>query len=144
MALVAGGAVRFGWLQAPDPITADEAVEVATDALRSADVDGRVAADASSGTYEPTSGDPVEVWKTVATLDGGGTISLWLAQDDGEPVFLDDRSPSGATQLLSDAQFDELADPAHDVRGERMLRNIVLHTAPGSRSEARSQGKEWI
>src|SRR3546814_14533742 len=125
MALVAGGAVRFGWLQAPDPITADEAVEVATDALRSADVDGRVAADASSGTYEPTSGDPVEVWKTVATLDGGGTISLWLAQDDGEPVFLDDRSPSGATQLLSEAQFDALADHEPDEIGRASCRESV-------------------
>src|SRR3546814_17897664 len=115
MALVAVGAVLIGWLQEPDPITADEAVEVATDALRSADVDGRVAADASSGTYEPTSGDPVAVWKTVATLDGGGTISLWLAQDDGEPVFLDDRSQSGATQLMAEAQVAALR--SEDGRG---------------------------
>src|SRR3546814_12934462 len=68
---------------------------------------------------------------TVATLDGGGTISLWLAQDDGEPVFLDDRSPSGATQLLSEAQFDALADHEPDVGGERLLRNIVLTVAAG-------------
>src|SRR3546814_1791254 len=74
---------------------------------------------------------------TVATLDGGGTISLWLAQDDGEPVFLDDRSPSGATQLLSEAQFDALADHEPDVGGERLLRNIVLTVAAGfiARSE---------
>src|SRR3546814_18848728 len=80
MALVAVGAVLIGWLQEPDPITADEAVEVATDALRSADVDGRVAADASSGTYEHTSGDPGEGWKRVPPLDGGGRTSPRLAQ----------------------------------------------------------------
>jgi len=128
---VAVGAVLVAWLQDPEPITAHEAAGVAAAAFAAAGVpDARVGAEPSRATYDPGGGDAlIEVWRTVAEVDGG-TIQLWLAREDAEPVFLDDRTPDGTAQLLTDAQFDALADvddnPALD---RRVRRNLVAALA---------------
>src|SRR3546814_17792661 len=58
MALVDVGAVLIGWLQAPDPNTAEEALEGANDAHRRDDVAGRVAAHPSHGPHKPPPREP--------------------------------------------------------------------------------------
>lgn len=119
----------LGWLRSPDPITAEEAVGIADGALAEAGVDASVADAPNTGTYEPDDGDPIPVWKVVATVEGG-TVMLWLAQDGGEPVFLDDRGPSGATHLLSDEAFEDLAAHHANPARDRLLReNIALTLA---------------
>jgi hypothetical protein len=130
VALVALVATAAAWTRTADPVTAEEAVELARDALEEADVAGAsIDREPSAGTYQPQRGEPIEVWETVASVDGGA-IRLWLARDDGEPVFLDDRGPSGATQLLTEAQFQVLAGREADPARDRLLReNIVVTIA---------------
>ena len=128
--LVALGAAALGWLRSPDPLTAADAAELAADALTGAGVAGAVVGpEPAAGTYELASGEAIRVWKAVATVEGG-TILLWLAQEDGEPVFLDDRGPSGATQLLTEAQFQALADhDANPARDRQLRENVVVTVA---------------
>lgn len=127
--LVAIALTATAWLQRPDDITAGEAVRAATGAFRAAGLeDASVALRAVSGTYEP--GDdqaPIEVWKTEAELEAG-TVELWLAREDGEPVFLDDRTADGAAQLLTDAQFREIGDHSENPALGRQVRRSLLAT----------------
>lgn len=130
-ALVAVGCTLGGWLQAPDALTAREAVDAASDAFAAAGLhDVEVAEEAAAGTYSPGGDDGrVPVWLTSATYRGG-TISLWLARDDGEAIYLDDRTPDGAEQLLTDEQVQAIAD--HDgspAVGRQVRRNIVVTVA---------------
>lgn len=131
--LVAVAVVAIGWLQSPPDITGAEAVSAARGAFRAAGVDGaRVDPHPRAGTYRPADdGAPLAVWRT-STRVRGGAVALWLAREDGEPVFLDDRSGDGATQLLSDSEFQALA--AHfenPAAGRQIRRNLVLTLAAG-------------
>lgn len=129
--LVAVGVVVVGWLQSPSDITAAEAVRVARDAFRAADIDeARVDPHPRAGTYRPVdSGEPLPVWRT-STRVPGGSVELWLAREDGEPVFLDDRSGDGAVQLLSDAEFQALAEHYENpATGRQVRRNLLLTLA---------------
>ena len=130
--LVALGVAGLAWLREPEPITADDAAELTADALADAGVTGAtVGLEPSAGTYEPESRPAIDVWKTAANVDGG-TIVLWLAQDDGEPVYLDDRGPSGATQLLSETQSQALAERQENPARDRLVRqNVVITIAAG-------------
>jgi hypothetical protein len=129
--VVAIGATLLGWLQAPDELTATEAVRTARSAYAAAELDDvEVEVEAVSGTYNPGGGDErVPVWLTSATLDGG-SIALWLARADGEAVYLDDRTPDGAGQLLTEDQVQAIGDhdgsPAVD---RQVRRNLVLTAA---------------
>jgi hypothetical protein len=131
LGLVAVVVVAVGWLQSPDHITAAEAVAAAESAyavagLRSAVVDPHPEA----GEYVAVTGDePIEVWQTVATVEGG-TVQLWLSRVDGESVFLDDRTPDGGSQLLSNSQFQQLADHYENPAvGRQVRRNMILTAA---------------
>lgn len=131
LGLVAVVVVAAAWLQSPPDITGAEAVRAARGAFRAAGVEGaRVDGHPKAGTYQPPDGGaPLPVWRT-STRVRGGTVQLWLAREDAEPVFLDDRSGDGAVQLLSDAQFRALA--AHyenPATGRQVRRNLVLTVA---------------
>lgn len=129
--VVAVVVTAVGWLQTPGKITGREAVQTARHAFAAAGLaDAEVRPRAEAGDYSVGTGKaPIEVWKTFAALEGG-TVELWLAQADGESVFLDDRTPDGTSHLLTDAQFQELAD--HDENpalGRRVRRNLALTLA---------------
>lgn len=129
--LVAVVVVAVGWLQSPADISAAEAVRAARGAFRSAGVDeARVDPDPRAGTYHPADGGaPLAVWRTSTDVPGG-SVELWLAREDGEPVFLDDRSGDGAVQLLSDAQFEAIAQRYENPANDRQIRrNLALTTA---------------
>ena len=71
------------------------------------------------------------MWKTEATLEAG-TVDLWLAREDGEPVFLDDRTADGAAQLLTDAQFRQIGDHFENpALGRQVRRNLLVTLAAG-------------
>lgn len=128
MALVV---TAVGWLQAPDSITGAEAVTAARGAFAAAGLgDGVVRPQAEPGDYPAGPGrSPIPVWRTFADV-AGGTVELWLARSDGESVFLDDRTPDGTAQLLSDAQFEVLADHYENpALGRQVRRNLVLTAA---------------
>jgi hypothetical protein len=133
LGLVAVALTAVAWLQRPDHITAGEAVRAATGAFESAGLDdASVALRAVRDTYDAGGGDaPIEVWKTTATLEDG-TVELWLARHDGEPVFLDDRTPDGAAQLLTDDQFRRIADHFENpALGRQLWRNVLVTLAAG-------------
>lgn len=120
-----------GWLEAPGGITGAEAVAAARGAFAAAGLaDGDVRPQAEPGDYPSGRGrPPIPVWKTFADVEGG-TVELWLARSDGESVFLDDRTPDGTAQLLSEAQFAVLADHYENpALGRQVRRNLVLTAA---------------
>jgi hypothetical protein len=125
---VAVACTATAWLRPVEELTAADAVEVARSALSAGGVDARVDPAPGSGTYTTSDGQDVEVWKVLADVDGG-LVAVWVARDDGAPVFLDDRAPGGEGQVLSDeavlAISDHRGSPAHD----RRLRANVAVTA---------------
>lgn len=130
-AVVAVAVTAVAWLQAPSDISGHEAVQAARAAFAAAGLaDADVRPRAEPGDYSTGTGKaPIRVWKTFADLEGG-TVELWLAQTDGESVFLDDRTPDGTSQLLTDVQFQELADHYENpALGRRVRRNLALTLA---------------
>jgi hypothetical protein len=121
--------VAVAWLERPSETTARDAVQTAEDAfvaagLRSAVVDP----DAQPGTYTDERGDAIAVWRVAATLDGA-PMELWLARDDGEPVFLDDVTVDGTARLLTQAQFDAIDSAADNPALARQVRRNLVVTA---------------
>jgi hypothetical protein len=134
VALLAAGVaiacVLVAWLQDPNPIDAGDAVVAARSAFRRAGVEATVEDAAAPGVYEPVSGGgPVAVYRTTADV-GGVPVVLYLRRSDAAPVYLDDRSADGASQLLSDAAFSRLIghvdNPAAD---DLVVRNLLVTVA---------------
>lgn len=116
------------WLQRPADLTRSEAVTAAEGAFAAAGLESaEVDPEPTRGTYDGSVGDPIEVWQATGTLDDG-TVELWLARTDGEPVYLDDRTPDGARQLLTDEQFDAIADHDDNPALDRQIRRNLLVT----------------
>lgn len=128
---VAVAIVAVGWMQSPDPVTAAEAVTAARGAYASAGLPkAEVDPHPKAGVYDTPQGvERIPVWKTKATIKGG-TVELWLTKADAESVFLDDRTADGASQLLTDEQFEKLADHYENPARQRKIRgNIALTLA---------------
>lgn len=129
--VVALGAVATAWVQDPDPVTADQAVGIADRAFAAAGVRGAAVDDTPiAGVYTSAErGRRIEVWRTTAAIDGGD-VELWLARDDGEAVYLDDRTADGSAQLLTDDQFEALADHDEDPNlASHLWRNVAITAA---------------
>ena len=133
VAAVALATVGLGWIQNPDGITAAEARSAAEDAFRATGLEHAVVGrHPTKDVYVAVEGDsPIDVWKTSAAF-AGGTVELWLARSDGESVFLDDRSPDGSSQLLTDAQFRKLAGHFDNPAVGRQVRRNVFLTGAGA------------
>ena len=130
MAAVALAVVTVGWFEAVPELTATEAVEVTEGAFRAAGLEGEVVSPALARTYEPRGRDvEIEVWETNTAIPDG-TVQLFLARDDAAPVWIEDLTPNGTRQMLSDAQLDALVDAAdHPAAAERLRRNVALTVA---------------
>lgn len=129
MGAVAVASVGIGWFEDPPSVTAREAATVVADALVGAGVSASVDPAPLASTYQPVGGQRVEVWQTFATVEGG-TILISVAHDGAAPLFLDDRSPNGSAQLLSEAQFEAVVAGIEDPGRRRLLqRNISLTVA---------------
>ena len=129
--VVALGAVATAWMQDPDPVTADQAVGIADRAFDAAGLPGAAVDDTPiAGVYTSAErGRRIEVWRTTAAIDGGD-VELWLARADGEAVYLDDRTADGSAQLLTDDQFEALADHDDDPNlGSHLWRNVAITAA---------------
>lgn len=119
------------WLQSPHGITGDDAVRVAQRAFAAAGLgDAVVEPHPVPDDYDADGeSSPTAVWKTVAAL-GEGKVELWLARSDGGSVFLDDRTDDGAAQLLTDQQFERLADYFDNpAAGRQASRNVAVTVA---------------
>lgn len=129
--IVAIAVAGAAWFRQPESITAREAIRAATGAFEAAGLqDAAVELRAVPDTYDAGGErEPVSVWRTSATVDEG-TVELWLAREDGEPVFLDDRNPDGTAQLLTDEQFEAIGEHFENpALGRQVRRNLVLTVA---------------
>jgi Flp pilus assembly protein TadB len=127
VAVVAIAVAAAAWLEQPDDISAREAVRAATGAFEAAGLeDASVDLRAHADTYESRDGERIRVWRTSAQVEEG-PVELWLAREDGEPVYLDDRSPDGTAQLLTDEQFEAIGDHFENpALGRQVRRNLLL------------------
>ncbi|MFP5257294.1 MAG: hypothetical protein ACLGI8_15760 [Acidimicrobiia bacterium] len=116
------------WLRPLPELDADDAVEVARSAFAAGDVEARIDPAPGSGTYTTSAGEDVEVWKVLADLDGG-RVAIWIARDDGQLVFLDDRAPGGAGQVLSDSTVAAIGSHRDNPVRDRHLRDNLAVTA---------------
>lgn len=129
MVAVAVAATGWAWLEPTPALEATDAVAVAEAALSEAGVDATVDPDPGRGTYTTSAGQEVEVWKVLASV-GDGLVAIWVAVDDGMPVFLDDRAPGGEGQVLPDHAVASIADHrANPVRDRRIGRNLAATLA---------------
>lgn len=130
--LVALAVVATAWFQDPEPVTAAEAVSVAERAFAAAGLPAaRVDESPIAGVYTSAErGRRIEVWRTTARVPGG-QVELWLAREDGEPVYLDDRTADGSAQLLTGDQFEALAEHDDDdpTVGRHLRRNVAVTAA---------------
>ncbi|MGK2947020.1 MAG: hypothetical protein ACSLFP_00470 [Acidimicrobiales bacterium] len=129
VAAVAIGCVAVAWWEDPPPVTAEEAADAVARALAGAGVPATVAPDPLASSYEPRGGQRTPVWQAFAAVEGG-TIQVSVSQRGARPVFVDDRSPNGGQQLLSEAQFEAVTSGIDDPGRRRLVqRNVVLTTA---------------
>lgn len=129
LAAVSIGCVAVAWWEDPPPVTAEEAADAVARALTGAGLRATVAPDPLASTYEPRGGERTPVWLAFATVEGG-TIQVSVSQRGARPLFVDDRSPNGGQQLLSEAQFRAVTGGIDDPGRQRLVqRNVALTTA---------------
>jgi hypothetical protein len=146
------GVVAVAWSQEEPALTASEAAGAAESALRHAGLDPEVDADPVASTYDSRAGEPVDVWAVHATVRSE-LIELQLARAGALLVAMDDRASDGASYVLSDREFENVAANVDDpVRPQQLQRNIALtigaalvvalslaHAAASHRSPARKE-----
>jgi hypothetical protein len=69
-------------------------------------------------------GPAVPVWKTVSTVEGGGTAEIWVTQRGSAAVFLRDVGPDGGP-LLTEQQVRDLAEFRFNPAGVRARDRVV-------------------
>jgi hypothetical protein len=131
LCVVAITAVVTAWLAHAPALDRADAREMTRRALRAAGLDGvEVSREVVAAQHQPADGSaPIDVWKTIATVEGG-TVVLDVDRDDGRAVYLDDLTADGTAQLLDDEQFRTVDrftyQPALD---DRLRRNGVASLA---------------
>jgi hypothetical protein len=119
-------AVALGWVAGSPELDADDARESARRTLEESGVEVRaVLPRVRAGVY-----DSIPVWRTRVRIEGG-TVGLHLARADGVAVYLNDRTPDGRRQLLTEGQFARLRQVVVDPARERWTGRQVTATAAG-------------
>lgn len=126
--MAAVASAGWAWLRPVPDLTAADAVAVAADALAAGGVEAIVDPAPGSGTYTTSGGQEVEVWKVLAQVEGD-LVAVWVARDDGQPVFLDDRAPGGSGQVLSESAVTAVGDHRDNPAFDRHLRRSLVVTA---------------
>lgn len=126
--MAAVASAGWAWLRPVPELTAADAIAVAEDALAAGGVDAIVDPAPGSGTYTTSTGQDVDVWKVLAEVEGD-LVAVWVARDDGQPVFLDDRAPGGAGQVLSESAVTAVGDHRDNPAFDRHLRRNLVVTA---------------
>jgi hypothetical protein len=126
LCVVAVIAVVAGWLARAPALDRADARELTRRVLGEAGFDDvAVSADVIAARHQPAAGgDPVDVWRTVASVDSGGTVVLDVDRHRGRAVYLDDLTADGTSQLLDDAQYRTVDDYRYNPPlDERLRRN---------------------
>lgn len=122
------GAAAASWFTPTPDLDAEDAVELAVDALAEADVRARPARRPRAAEHTTEAGEQVEVWIVpleTRVEDRTEQIELRVQRSAGRLVYVDDRiGEDDADRLLADRQFDVLADHRDDTLANRWtLRN---------------------
>ena len=120
------------WQQDRPDLDADDARAYTENALEHLGFGKVVVAPRVAATvYNPQSGgEPIRVWQTAATVEGG-RVQLLVQRDAGVAVFVEDRTSDGTEQLLTDEQFRELAEYEHDSPLDDHIRRNVIASIAG-------------
>jgi hypothetical protein len=124
------GAAAAAWFTPTPDLDADDAADLAIEALAAADVDAEVAGPPRRGEHRTREGEAVPVWVVVARTEVAGEpedVELRVQRSAGRLVYVDDRiGPDDAERLLSDEQFAQLGRHRDDSLSDRwVVRNIL-------------------
>ncbi len=128
-AVVAVGSVAAGWLEEAPELTAADAVEATQAAFDDAGLDASVQTDPVRATYESRAREPVAVWSVLVTVREE-PVQLQIARSGARPIAIDDRTLDGSAYVLSELEYESVADHVDDPALARTVRrNIVLTLA---------------
>lgn len=124
------GAAAASWFTPTPELEADDAAELALDALTQAGVEAELVDAPARGVHQTGDGTSVDAWIVKVAADAGGTteqIELRVQESAGKLVYVDDRvGADGTDQLLTDEQFDALGEHRDDALADRWtLRNVL-------------------
>lgn len=122
------GAAGASWFTPTPELGADDASELAREALEEADVDVARVGPATAMVHETSDGETVDAWRVPAQVRDGGDveeIELRVQRSAGQLVYVDDRvGADGAERFLTDDQFGVLGEYRDDtIAGRWVLRN---------------------
>jgi hypothetical protein len=128
------GAAGASWFTPTPELDADDAAELALDALAAAEVDVDRARQPVRMVHETADGDTVDAWRVLVDVRVAGEaeqIELRVQESAGQLVYVDDLvGPDGSQRLLSDAQFEALREHRDDALADRwVLRNGLAAVA---------------
>lgn len=131
VAFVALGAVSASWIllgASPPELEADDAAEVALDALAEVGHEGRLITTPEPGEHQHEEGEVVDVW-TVRIEVEGGEVQLRVQQSRGQLVYVDDRiGPDNADRLLTDEEFERIGGYRDNSVVDQQLRVNIAAT----------------
>jgi len=122
------GAAAAAWFTPTPELDADDARELAVEALAEADVRAEPAARPRKAAHVTQDDEEVGVWIVPLDVRAGGRteeIELRVQRSAGRLVYVDDRiGPDDGDRLLSDQQFEALGRHRDDTLADRWaLRN---------------------
>ncbi len=124
------GAAGASWFTPTPELGAEDAEELAGDALGEAGVEVDDLAAPAAMVHQTESGDTVDAWRVRADVQVDGEpeeIELRVQRSAGQLVYVDDRIGADDTQrLLTDEQFATLGQYRDDTLADRwVLRNAL-------------------
>lgn len=124
------GAAGASWFTPTPELDADDAQELAGDALGEAGVEVDDLAAPVRMVHQTESGDTVDAWRVRADVQVDGEpeeIELRVQQSAGQLVYVDDRIGAGDTErLLTDDQFATLGEYRDDTLADRWVQRNAL------------------
>ena len=122
------GAAGASWFTPTPDLDADDASDLARDALTEADVAIDRLRPPVRMVHETSEGEEVDAWRVLVDVRAGGSeevIELRVQESAGQLVYVDDIIGDGRT-LLSDDQFEVLRGFRDDTLADRwVLRNAL-------------------
>jgi len=128
------GAAGASWFTPTPELDADDASELAVEALRSADVDVERVQAPTLMVHETEERDLVDAWSVPVEVQAGDAvqeIELRVQESAGRLVYVDDLiGVDGTERLLSDEQFERMGRHRDDTLADRwVLRNALAAVA---------------
>ncbi len=128
------GAAAASWFTPTPELDADDASQLALDALAGADVAVERVEPPVRMVHETEEGDLVDAWRVPVEVQAGDAvqeIELRVQESAGQLVYVDDLiGADGTERLLSDEQFERMGQHRDDTLADRwVLRNALAAIA---------------